>query len=78
MKGESLRVAISDWIMAHALAGASEIEILAGICEQMHRAGLPILRASVAHDLLDPTFDARGVRWQRDQGATRGGIPAFG
>ena len=68
MQGEVLRVAISDWIMVHALASATEVEILAGICEQMNRAGLPILRASVAHDLLDPTFDARGVRWQRDQG----------
>jgi len=75
MKGEGLRVAISDWIMVHALAGANEVEILAGICEQMNRAGVPILRASVAHDLLDPTFDARGVRWQRDQGALEEAFP---
>ena len=61
--------------MAHALAGASELEILAGICEQMHQAGLPILRASVAHDLLDPTFDARGVRWQRGQGGLEEEFP---
>jgi len=63
VKEEGLRTTISDWIVAQALAGASEIEILAGICEQMHVAGLPVLRASVPHDLLDPTFDARGVRW---------------
>ena len=75
MQGESLRVALSDWIMVHALAGESEVEILAGMCEQMHRAGLPIFRASVAHDLLDPTFAARGVRWQRDQGALEEAFP---
>jgi len=75
MQGEVLRVAISDWIMVHALASATEVEILAGICEQMNRAGLPILRASVAHDLLDPTFDARGVRWQRDQGGLEEAFP---
>ncbi len=75
MQGEALRVAISDWIMVRALAGATEVEILAGICEQMNRAGLPILRASVAHDLLDPQFDARGVRWQRDHGALEEAFP---
>ena len=66
---EDLRIAIGDWIVAQALAGADEMEILAGVCGQMNRAGLPILRASVAHNLLDPTFDARGVRWVRTEGA---------
>ena len=72
---EDLRVAIGDWIVAQALAGANEVEILAGICERMNRAGLRILRASVAHNLLDPTFDARGVRWLRDQGALEEEFP---
>jgi len=72
---KDLRIAISDWIVAQALAGATEVEILAGICEQMNRAGLQIWRASVAHDLLDPTFDARGVRWQRDRGALEEAFP---
>ncbi len=62
---EDLKIAISEWIVVQALAGANEVEILTGVCEQMHRAGLPILRASVAHNLLDPTLDARGVRWHR-------------
>ena len=66
---ENLRIAVGDWIVVQALAGANEIEILTGICERMNRAGLPILRASVAHNLLDPTVDARGVRWHRTQGA---------
>jgi len=66
---EDLKVAISEWIVVQALAGANEVEILTGVCEQMNRAGLPILRASVAHNLLDPTLDARGVRWHRAQGA---------
>jgi len=65
---ESLRVAIGDWIVAQVLAGSSEVEILTGICERMNHSGLSLLRASVANDLLDPTFDASGVRWVRDQG----------
>ena len=73
MNGESLKIAISEWIVVQALAGANEVEILTGVCEQMNRAGLPILRASVAHNLLDPTLDARGVRWHRTQGERRGG-----
>ncbi len=72
---EGLRIAIGEWIMAQALAGANEIEILAGICARMNRAGLPLLRASVANDLLDPTFDARGVRWLRGQGALEEAFP---
>jgi adenylate cyclase len=63
-----LRIAIADWIVVQALAGANESEILTGICEQMNRAGVRITRASVAHNLLDPTFDARGVRWLRTEG----------
>ena len=66
---EDLRIAIADWIVVQALAGANEGEVLTGICEQMNRAGLRIVRASVAHNLLDPTFDARGVRWHHTRGA---------
>ncbi len=68
MNLEDLRIAIGDWVVAQALAGANEIEILTGVCEQMNRAGQRIWRASVAHNLLDPTFDARGVRWHRTEG----------
>ena len=64
----SAKTGISEWIVNAALAGATEIEIVAGICERMNEAGLSLVRASVANDLLDPTFDARGVRWLRDQG----------
>jgi adenylate cyclase len=63
-----LKNEISQWIVDAALAGADEIEILAGICERMAGAGLALVRASVANDLLDPTHDARGVRWLRDGG----------
>lgn len=65
---ESPKTAIGEWIVRSALAGASEIEIVTGICERLNAAGLCVVRASVANDLLDPTFDARGVRWLRDQG----------
>ena len=72
---EDLRIAISEWIIAQTMAGANEVEILAGVGERMNLAGLSIVRASVAHDLLDPTFDARGVRWLRDRGALEEEFP---
>ena len=62
------RIDIGDWIVHAALAGASEIDVLAGVCERMNDAGLRLVRASVANNLLDPTYDARGVRWLRDGG----------
>jgi adenylate cyclase len=58
----------SQWIVDAALAGANEIEVLAGVCERMTEAGLALVRASVANDLLDPLHDARGVRWLRGHG----------
>jgi len=57
-----------EWIADRALAGASEIDILTGVCERLDGAGFGLMRASVANDLLDPTYDARGVRWHRSTG----------
>lgn len=65
---EAHRTAIADWIVRAALDGAEEIEVLAGICERLNALGLSLMRASVASNQLDPTHDARGVRWLRDRG----------
>ena len=66
---------INAWIVGAALEGANEIDILAGICERMNAAGLSLVRASVAGNLLDPTFDARLVRWLRNQQGVEEGVP---
>ncbi len=62
------KIEIDEWIVRAALAGASDVEIVAGVCERLTAAGISLVRASVGTDLLDPTFDGRGVRWLRDQG----------
>ena len=59
---------IGEWIVSATLAGTHEVAILAGIGERLNAAGISLVRVSVATDLLDPTFDGRGVRWLRDQG----------
>jgi adenylate cyclase len=64
----SVTTEIRDWIVQRALAGASEVDILAGVCERLEALGFRLLRASVATDLLDPTYDGRGVRWNRGEG----------
>ena len=59
---------IRDWIVQRALAGESEVDILTGVSEQLDALGFRLVRSSVATDLLDPTYDGRGVRWNRGQG----------
>jgi adenylate cyclase len=68
MMHERLKTDIREWIVANALAGVGEIDILTGVCERMNAAGIPLVRASIANDLLDPTFDGRGVRWNQGRG----------
>lgn len=67
MAGDA-RCEIPRWIVDATLAGASEVEILAGTCQRLTELGLAIVRASIATDMLDPIHDARGVRWTRDGG----------
>lgn len=61
-------IEISDWIVRAVLAGQDEIEIVTGICERLNVADFSLVRASIANDLLDPTYDGRGVRWLRSSG----------
>ncbi len=60
---------VSEWIVRATLAGTSEVEIVAGVCQRLSSAGVWLVRSSVATNLLDPTLDARIVRWIRGQGA---------
>jgi len=65
---DTVRAAIGDWIVRSALAGCDERAILTGVGERLGRAGVPVLRAAVGGNLLDPTHDALGVRWNRGSG----------
>jgi adenylate cyclase len=66
--GDDARSAIGDWIVRSALAGCDERTLLAGVGERLNGAGTPVLRAAVGGNLLDPTHDALGVRWNRGSG----------
>ncbi len=66
---------ISEWIVREALAGTNELEIVAGVSERLTAAGVSLVRCSVATNLLDPTFDGRGVRWNRGRGVVEEAFP---
>ena len=68
MMEEHAKREIGEWIVSATLAGANEVAILAGVGERLNAAGVSLVRVSVATDLLDPTFDGRGVRWLREEG----------
>ena len=72
---ERAKTEISEWIVRAALAGTGELEIVSGICERLTAAGIPIVRSSIATNLLDPTIDAHGVRWNRGQGGIEEAFP---
>jgi len=59
---------VGEWILNATLAGAKEVELVAGLGERLNAAGMSVVRVSIATDLLDPMFDGRGVRWLRAEG----------
>jgi adenylate cyclase len=65
-EGES--TGLGAWVARSALDGVPEIDLLAGLCERLNAAGVRIMRAAIAGNLLDPVFDSRGLRWARDAG----------
>ena len=64
-----MKTEINEWIVRAALAGRSEVEIVGGVCQHLASAHVALVRSTVATTLLDPTLDARIVRWVRGQGA---------
>jgi len=66
---------LTGWIVRAAVAGQHETAILAGICDRLNAADLSLMRASLACNLLDPMFDARGVRWLRQHGGVEEAFP---
>jgi adenylate cyclase len=54
---------LSAWLTQAGLAGTSEIEIVSGFCERCVAAGVPIARALMFIDTLDPVHEGRLLRW---------------
>ena len=62
---------IADWVIAEGLRGSDEAQLLAGMCERMVAAGLPIMRANIGQRTLHPTVAGSDFEWWRDMGGPR-------
>src|SRR5262249_8849784 len=54
------------WIADAGLAGQPELALLTGFCERAVTAGLPLTRAHLLIDTLDPVHEGRVFRWGFD------------
>jgi adenylate cyclase len=62
---------INRWVVRASLDGVGAPAILEGACARLVAAGVPLMRAALAGDMLDPSFDSVGVRWDRAAGASQ-------
>ena len=72
---DKLKSEIGEWIVRSTLDGMTGVAILAGVCERLNDAGMSLARAVIAADLLDPTLDTLGARWNRGRGVTESASP---
>jgi adenylate cyclase len=57
---------LTAWLAEAGLAGESELALLIGFCERAVAAGLPLARAHVLIDTLDPVHEGHVFRWGHD------------
>ena len=59
---------IVAWTVSVGLDGLDQAELVAGYCERLVAAGVPLWRASVGADTLHPLIVAQGHRWLAGEG----------
>src|SRR6266536_774255 len=57
---------LTAWLAGAGLAGEPELALVIGFCERVVAAGLPVARARVLIDTLDPVHEGRVFRWGYD------------
>ena len=57
---------LTAWLARAGLAGVSELALVTGFCERVVAAGVPVARAQVFIDTLDPVHEGRLFRWGHD------------
>ncbi len=58
--------ALNAWLAKAGLRGEPEAALVSGFCERAVAAGLPLSRALVFIDTLQPVYEGRVVRWGQD------------
>jgi adenylate cyclase len=59
---------IVGWIVSAGLSGLTQADLMAGYCERMVAAGVPLWRASIGAETLHPLIAAQGPRWRAGEG----------
>ena len=57
---------LAGWVTQAGLIGRSESEMMAGFCQRVNDAGVPLARAIVILDTLHPIYEGRAFRWRSD------------
>ena len=57
---------LAGWVTEAGLIGRTESELVAGFCERVIAAGLPLARATIILDTLHPIYEGRAFRWRSD------------
>ena len=60
---------VADWLMSQALGDGDVHDILAGCCDRLLAAGIPLWRAFVSFRVLHPKFASVSIIWRRDERA---------
>lgn len=60
--------AISDWLIDQGLLQTPVPTMLAGFCERLVEAGMPLLRGNVSARTMHPLIDSISNVWHRDHG----------
>jgi adenylate cyclase len=57
---------LAGWVTEAGLIGRSEGELMAGFCQRVVEAGVPLARALVILDTLHPIYEGRALLWRSD------------
>lgn len=60
---DASRLQLARWLVAEALTGSPEAEIVRGFCERCCAHGFEIGRGLMLIDTLHPIFEGRAIRW---------------
>jgi adenylate cyclase len=66
---------IVAWTLDAGLGGLDQAELVAGYCERLAGAGVPLWRASIGADTLHPLIVSQGHRWLAGEGVREEFLP---
>ncbi len=59
---------LADWLVTQALADADIEAVIAGCCDRLAEAGVPLVRAHFTFSVLHPLYSAVGYLWRKNGG----------